>query len=247
MVSRCACQRQLKPPGGITRSNVGVVENWWTCSCCILPNSGPRRRILGLGKRGAASKIVARPRRGKTCSTLGQSGGIWAGASPGWGSPASQMQGVAGCPTSQGAGGQPHPPPHTHTHLPHREKEPGAHCWPTVMAVVPPTTAGAGGLPHALPTTSMSASTSMSTPTSTSRSRCGRGAGGLRRKDRARPGVHRARVAKRVVGPLSRLWCHRPPQVPGSCPTRCPPHQCPRPHRCPRPIQRCHRCRALRR
>ena len=112
MVSRCACQRQLKPPGGTTRSNVGVVESWWTCSCYILPNSGPRRRTLGLGKR-AASKIVARPRRGKICSTLQrQSGGIWAGTSPGWGSPSSDVQGVAGCPTSRGGGGATAPHPH---------------------------------------------------------------------------------------------------------------------------------------
>ena len=191
MVSRCACQRQLKPPGGTTRSNVGVVESWWTCSCYVLPKSGPRRRILGLGKRGAASKMVARPRRGKICSTLQrQSGGIWACTSPGWGSPASDVQGVAGCPTSRGAGGQPHP---THT-SPHREKEPGAYCWPTVMAVVPPTTAGAGGLPHALPTTSMSASISISTSTSTSISRCATGAGGLRR-------WRRKNQARIVVGP----------------------------------------------
>ena len=64
MVSRCACQQQLKPPGGTTRSNVGVMESWWTCSCYILPNSGPRRRTLGLGKR-AASKSSSAPQAGK--------------------------------------------------------------------------------------------------------------------------------------------------------------------------------------
>ena len=164
MVSRCACQRQLKPPGGTTRSNVGVVESWWTRSCYILPNSGPRRRTLGLGKR-AASKIVARPRRGKICSTLQrQSGGIWAGTSPGWGSPSSDVQGVAGCPTSRGGGGATAPPPH-----------------------LPPPSERTG----------------------------------------------------RILLAHSWLWCHRPPQVPVGCPTRCPLHPCPHqyqyPCRRPRP------------
>ena len=106
----------------------------------------------GAGEAWRRRKMVARPRRGKIYTLQRQSGGIWACTSPGWGSPASDIQGVARCPTSGGGGTA--PPPTS----PHREKEPGAYCWPTVMAVVPPTTAGAEGLPHALPTTSMSAS-----------------------------------------------------------------------------------------
>ena len=63
MASRCTCQRQLKPPGGTTRSNIGVAG-----SCSVLPNSESRRRTLGLGKHGAASKTVARRRRGNAGS-----------------------------------------------------------------------------------------------------------------------------------------------------------------------------------
>ena len=60
MVSRCACQRQLKPPGGTTRSNIGVVESWWTCSCYILPDSGT----------AVWSRIPVRTQVGWYCSTL---------------------------------------------------------------------------------------------------------------------------------------------------------------------------------
>ena len=153
MVSRCACQRQLKPPGGTTRSNVGVLESWWTCSCYVLPNSGPRRRILGLGKRGAASKMVARP-SGEKYAAL-SSGNLVASGQ------ALRQDGVHRPLTYRGSLGA---------------RRPGGN--------PPPPTV---------------------------------------RKNRAH-----------IVGPLSWLWCHRPPQVPGGCPTRCPLHPCPHQYQYPR-------------
>ena len=49
MASRGACQRQLKPPGGTTRSNIGVVERWLTSSCCTRPNWGRADAPWGWG------------------------------------------------------------------------------------------------------------------------------------------------------------------------------------------------------
>ena len=167
MVSRCACQWQFEPPGGTARSNVGVVKSWSTCSCYILPNSRPRRRTLGLGKRGAASKMVARP---------------W--ARPRWGGKAALSSG------NLVASG-------------HALRQDGGHRPLTYWGLLGARRPG-GGKPHPHP------------PPPTVR------------KNRAH-----------IVGPLSWLWCHRPPQVPGGCPTHCPLHPCPHqyqyPCRRPRP------------
>ena len=57
--SVCQCQRQLKPPGASPHSTCGAVWSQWTGSCCFLPNSGLRRRALGLG--GAGQNTVAPP------------------------------------------------------------------------------------------------------------------------------------------------------------------------------------------
>ena len=57
--SVCQCQRQLKPPGASPHSTCGAVGSQWTGSCRFLPNSGLRRRALGLG--GAAGQNTVAP------------------------------------------------------------------------------------------------------------------------------------------------------------------------------------------
>ena len=75
MASRGACQRQLKPPGGTTRSNIGVVESWLSSSCCTRPNWGRADAPWGWGSMVPPAKRQ-RAAGGETPDLRRQSDGL---------------------------------------------------------------------------------------------------------------------------------------------------------------------------
>ena len=115
MASRGACQWQLKPPGGTTRSNIGVVESWLASSCCTRP-------ISGLGNMVPPAKWL-RAAGGETPELQHSPARIWwhlgiQFAGTGRGHQPLRYRGSLGVRRSGGRGGNAaqfnHPPPSTH-------------------------------------------------------------------------------------------------------------------------------------